>query len=235
MSLTWTTILLSELSARGLKHVFIAPGSRSTPLVLAAANDPKIKTIVHIDERGAAFAALGVGKITGVPAGVITTSGTAVANCFPAVIEAAQSGTPLIVLSADRPAELRGTGSNQTINQVEIFGRYPTYFADLPCPGRNLSAEQMRTVTRQAMAASASGPAHLNLQFTEPLFDPHERVIPDCSTSASVNNSLSLPITVADEDLNGALNILNQAKSGLVVCGAMSPGVDLDLVALNAK
>ena len=125
----WARGLIDELARAGLREVVVAPGSRSTPLVMACAADDRLRVRVHLDGRSCGFFALGVGKARGQPAAVITTSGTAVANLFPAVVEASQSGVPLLVLSADRPHRLRGADANQAIDQLRIFGPYPKAFS----------------------------------------------------------------------------------------------------------
>lgn len=134
-----TFSFLAALHYLGLKHVIISPGSRSTPLVLAAASVSGLKKTVVLDERSAGFMGLGIGKATGKPAALICTSGTAVANYFPAVIEAAKSRVPLLLLTADRPEKLLYSGANQTINQQEIYGDYPVFFHDL---GKMLKADE---------------------------------------------------------------------------------------------
>jgi 2-succinyl-5-enolpyruvyl-6-hydroxy-3-cyclohexene-1-carboxylate synthase len=157
--------IIDELLKAGCELFAIAPGSRSTPLVLAAAS-AGVKTVVCHDERSLGFFALGHAKATGKPAAIIVTSGTAVANLFPAVVEAFMSQTPLIILSADRPAELRGSGANQTIDQVRMFGNYARYFLDLtPCA-------RVRELVCQAASRALGpipGPVQINCQFTEPL------------------------------------------------------------------
>ena len=169
----WARSLLDELARCGVRHLVVAPGSRSTPLVLAAAGDPRFQMIAQVDERAAGFLALGVGKGTGVPAAVITTSGTAVANLLPAVVEAAQSETPLLILSADRPPHLRGADANQAIDQVHLFGRYPRFFRELsPYPVTPATLRHLRQVACEAVAhavGAPAGPVHLNLPFTKPL------------------------------------------------------------------
>ena len=116
----------------GSDHFVVSPGSRSTPLTVAVARNPKAHTTIHFDERGAAFFALGHAKATGKPAVLICTSGTAVANYFPAVVEASMDNIPLIILSADRPPELIDVGANQAIFQDNIYGEYPRYYKNLP-------------------------------------------------------------------------------------------------------
>jgi len=173
----WARSIVDELARCGLREVVVAPGSRSTPLVMAFARDERVRARVHLDERSASFFALGIGKATGRPAAVLTTSGTAVANLLPAVVEAAQSGVPLIVLSADRPRRLRGADANQTIDQVGIFGSFVRDFHDLAPPsaeGRAL--RHLRSVIARAYAFSigdVGGPVHLNVPFDKPL-EPSE-------------------------------------------------------------
>ncbi len=114
----WGFLLIDELVRNGVEFFCISPGSRSTPLTIAAAENPNANTIICHDERGAAFYALGYGCATGRPGALICTSGTASANYFPAIVEAHQSNIPLLILTADRPPELQDTGANQTVDQV---------------------------------------------------------------------------------------------------------------------
>ena len=191
-------LAVEELCRLGCPAFCVAPGARSSPLALAVARHPVAAARLHrgLDERSLAFFALGVGRATGRAAVVITTSGTAVANLLPAAVEASMAGAPLLLLTADRPSELRGTGANQTIDQVGIFGGYVRHFADVapPCSaegaaaaagGRGGGARVLCEVGRAFDAAcrgvpSSSrppgapprvlpGPAHLNLQLSEPL------------------------------------------------------------------
>ena len=182
----WARSLIDELARSGLREVVVAPGSRSTPLVMACSADERIRVRVHLDERSCGFFALGIGKSTGRPAAVVTTSGTAVANLYPAVVEASQSGVPLIVLSADRPHRLRGADANQAIDQVHLFGTYPRAFFELPEP--TLEARALRHVRGLAVRAWASacghraGPVHINVPFDKPLepaTPPEELMIAD--------------------------------------------------------
>jgi 2-succinyl-5-enolpyruvyl-6-hydroxy-3-cyclohexene-1-carboxylate synthase len=169
----WARTLLDELARAGVRHVVVAPGSRSTPLVLALADDARFRTAVQVDERSAAFLALGVGKGTGMPAAVVTTSGTAVANLLPAVVEAAQAEVPLLVLTADRPPRLRGADANQAIEQPGIFGGYVRLYRELsPAETSERTLRHLRSVAAQAVAAALgepAGPVHLNLPFEKPL------------------------------------------------------------------
>jgi 2-succinyl-5-enolpyruvyl-6-hydroxy-3-cyclohexene-1-carboxylate synthase len=141
----WGSLIVEELIRQGIDYFCISPGSRSTPLTIAAARHPKAQHNICNDERAAAYLALGYAKATGTPAVVISTSGTAVANYFPAVVEASFDLVPLIVLSADRPPELRATGANQTITQTDIFGDYVRWQFDLPCPDEKIPPQMVLT------------------------------------------------------------------------------------------
>jgi 2-succinyl-5-enolpyruvyl-6-hydroxy-3-cyclohexene-1-carboxylate synthase len=175
---TFATRLVRAFAALGVQHAIVSPGSRSQALALALAAieaEGRITLHVRIDERDAGFTALGIARESGRPALVVTTSGTAVANLVPAVVEASHSGLPMIVLAADRPARLRGTGSNQTTWQPGLFGRFVRAEADVeaPLPGvipdaRALAAEAF-AATAGGADGIAAGPVHLNLQFVEPL------------------------------------------------------------------
>ncbi|MCF6238810.1 MAG: 2-succinyl-5-enolpyruvyl-6-hydroxy-3-cyclohexene-1-carboxylic-acid synthase, partial [Candidatus Marinimicrobia bacterium] len=164
--------MINQLIRLGVTQFVISPGSRSTPLTVAAARNPEAQTMVHFDERGAAFFALGHAKARGVPAVLICTSGTAVANYFPAVVEASMANIPLIILSADRPPELIDVGANQAIFQDNIYGNYPRLFKNLTPPSSTTQAEEVSTLITelyQAATGSRPGPVHLNCQFREPL------------------------------------------------------------------
>jgi 2-succinyl-5-enolpyruvyl-6-hydroxy-3-cyclohexene-1-carboxylate synthase len=181
-NLLWATLVVEELVRCGVDFFCVAPGSRSTPLVAALAANERAEKLVHFDERGTAFAAVGYARATGRPAAWITTSGTAVANGLPAVVEAATDGMPMILLTADRPPELRQTGANQTIDQPDIFGDYARWRFDLPAPDESVDPAMVLTTIDQAVyraRRSPSGPVHLNLMFREPFLpdeDPHEPV-----------------------------------------------------------
>ena len=129
LNIFWAQLIIEELIRGGVDYFCISPGSRSTPLVVAAARNKNARCMISYDERGSAFHALGYARATNKPAAVITTSGTAVANLYPAVIEAATDNVPMILLTADRPAELIDTSANQTIDQEYIFGRYTRWLS----------------------------------------------------------------------------------------------------------
>jgi 2-succinyl-5-enolpyruvyl-6-hydroxy-3-cyclohexene-1-carboxylate synthase len=168
-----------ELARCGLREVVIAPGSRSTPLAMAFGDleqRGRLRLHVRIDERSASFTALGLAKASRRPTAVLCTSGTAAANFYPAVIEADESCIPLLVLTADRPPELRSTGANQAIDQLKLYGGAVRWFCEVGVPERRTgAAAYWRSVACQAWGHSAgsagglAGPVHLNLAFRDPL------------------------------------------------------------------
>ncbi len=168
----WSETLLTELSRFGVKHVCIAPGSRSTPLTLEAADNPNFTIHTHFDERGLGFMALGLAKASQSPIAVIVTSGTAVANLLPAVAEAKLTGEKLVLLTADRPIELVSCGANQAIDQLGIFSQHVTASLNLPSPTLNTSLNWLLTSIDEVMfAQQQSGSAvHINCAFPEPLY-----------------------------------------------------------------
>lgn len=176
-NILYANVFVDALVAAGLKRVCFLPGSRHTPLILAfARHRDAIDIYSHLDERSAAFFALGLGAATNEPAALVCTSGSAAANFFPAIIEARQSRVPLLVLSADRPPELRHSGANQTIDQVKLFGDAVAWFVEAPLPEADpppLAIRNLRTLAARAMAKTASGVVHINLPFRKP-FEPSE-------------------------------------------------------------
>ncbi|MFB6353364.1 MAG: 2-succinyl-5-enolpyruvyl-6-hydroxy-3-cyclohexene-1-carboxylic-acid synthase [Halobacteriales archaeon] len=169
----WGRAILDELAKAGLDAVCVAPGSRSTPLAVAAHEQPDLRVYSLLDERSAGFFALGRAKRSGRPTPLVCTSGTAAAEFHPAVIEADRSRTPLLLLTADRPPELADSGANQTVDQTRLYGDAVRWFRALPEPaaaGRTLRS--LRTTVARAVLASKGanpGPVHLNVPFEKPL------------------------------------------------------------------
>lgn len=165
--------LVDEWVRHGVRYAFVAPGSRSTPMTLALARDPRLRVEVVIDERSAAFMALGAARASGVPAIVVCTSGSAAAHFHPAVVEADHARVPLIVLSADRPPELRDTGAGQTIDQQHLYGRSVRWYCDPGPPEAIAQADAFwRSLASRAVGEARGprpGPVHLNLPLREPL------------------------------------------------------------------
>lgn len=173
-NLPFGELVISSLRLLGVEHFVVSPGSRSTPLTLALSGNLEDVTVV-LDERSAAFRALGRIKATRRPVALVCTSGSAGAHYYPAVIEAREAGLPLIVLTADRPPELRHCHAGQTIDQQNLFGNYPLLFAELPLPSLDTELlRQVREICRVAVGTALGaphGPVHLNCPFREPFFD----------------------------------------------------------------
>ncbi len=219
-----------ELIRCGLREVVLAPGSRSTPLAMAfagasqqgAAAQERIRLHVRIDERSASFTALGLAKASRRPVAVLCTSGTAAANFHPAVIEAGESAVPLIVLTADRPPELRGTGANQTIDQIKLYGAAVRWFCEAGTPeARPGMAAYWRSLAGQAWARAAglagglAGPVHLNLPLRDPLVPGGEAPWPDSLEGRPGGQ----PWTCFEDPPAGGVLELPWTERGVVVCG----------------
>jgi 2-succinyl-5-enolpyruvyl-6-hydroxy-3-cyclohexene-1-carboxylate synthase len=222
----WGSLLVEELIRHGIDRFFISPGSRSTPLVAAVADNPRATCSVHFDERGAAFRALGYARGSGKPAAIICTSGTAAANYYPAIIEASVDCLPMIVLTADRPPELRNTGANQTIDQVELYGKYVRQFVDLPCPSTDVPvAGLLDTIDDLVRTATSSprGPVHLNCLFREPLAPiPSGENLSDYLAGLDKRDTPKVRISVpATRDIERAAALIRESRRGLLVIGQL--------------
>jgi 2-succinyl-5-enolpyruvyl-6-hydroxy-3-cyclohexene-1-carboxylate synthase len=166
--------LVEELARCGVRHACVSPGSRSTPLAIALWRQPSIETTVHVDERSSGFFALGAAQASGRPVAVLTTSGSAAANVHPAVVEADEAGIPLLVLTADRPPELRGIGAGQTIDQVKLYGSAVRWFCELGVqeaddPGLLHARSTACRAYAAARGEPTPGPVHVNVPFRDPL------------------------------------------------------------------
>jgi 2-succinyl-5-enolpyruvyl-6-hydroxy-3-cyclohexene-1-carboxylate synthase len=172
-NILWAKIFIDQLAALGVKYACISPGFRSTPLTYVLSKNRKIKSFINIDERSSAFFALGLARATKQPVMIVTTSGTAVAELYPAIIEAYQQRTPLIICTADRPPELIGTGANQTINQHNIFKNHIRWFRDLGLPSISETGfHHLQKIAIEAYRISLfedKNPVHLNFPFRKPL------------------------------------------------------------------
>ena len=233
----WSTLIVEELVRHGIKRFCISPGSRSTPLTAAAARNSDTECSVFPDERAAAFFALGYARSARKPAALICTSGTAVANYFPAIIEASIDYQPMLVLSADRPFELLETGANQTIRQHGIFGSYTRWHCELPEPSEKIPANALLSTidyaVRQSLGTSP-GPVHLNQPFREP-FDPVDT--PDDSTWTDILalwkekheplNSFAFDKKKAESvTVNRIKKLLTGSSSPLLVAGHLDTRAD---------
>jgi 2-succinyl-5-enolpyruvyl-6-hydroxy-3-cyclohexene-1-carboxylate synthase len=168
----WSALLVEELVRCGVSSFVLSPGSRSTPLTLAVAAHPGATRVMHFDERGAAFYALGRARALGKPVALICTSGSAAANYWPAVVEADATGAPLLLVTADRPPELLHCGANQAIDQMRLFGGYARAAFELPCPDVAVPASYLLGTVNQACRIARGphpGPVHINCAFREPL------------------------------------------------------------------
>jgi 2-succinyl-5-enolpyruvyl-6-hydroxy-3-cyclohexene-1-carboxylate synthase len=227
----WAYLIVEELVRCGVDFFCVAPGSRSTPLVAALAANERARSLIHFDERGTAFAALGYARATGRPAAWITTSGTAVANGLPAVVEASTDGVPMILLTADRPPELRQTGANQTIDQPDIFGDYVSWRFDLPAPDPGIDPAMVLTTVDQAAyraTRTPQGPVHLNLMFREPFLldsNEHEGISGPSSWERSYGPYTSyaaMKPTVEEMEVHHLWETLRPVRRGLIVAGRLA-------------
>jgi 2-succinyl-5-enolpyruvyl-6-hydroxy-3-cyclohexene-1-carboxylate synthase len=240
--------LVDELARAGVTDACLAPGSRSAPVALALAEHPGIAVHVHLDERSAAFFALGAAKRSGRPVVVLCTSGTAAANFHPAVLEADHARTPLLVLTADRPPELRGTGANQAADQLKLYGPAVRWFCEVGVPADDPAAGRYwRSLASRAWAEATgppAGPVHLNLAFAEPLvpLDPPTPTAtgwPRLAGEPVEGRAGGAPWTAAPrgkrvaapDDVNALVEAVRNHPRGLLVAGW---GVDLDPLAVDA-
>lgn len=218
LNLTAAAALVSGLVTGGVRRAVISPGSRSSPLALAADHCPHLTSTILPDERSAAFFALGQARAEGRPVLVIATSGTAPANWFPAVIEASMDEVPLVLVSADRPEELLRTGANQTVDQEFMFGRYPRDYLRLPAPtGRDFKLFAS-TGCRAADGAlwPRPGPVHVNAAFREPLLPSADEPALDWPEAAG---EIQRPSILPDPSAMDRLERRLAGGNGVILCG----------------
>ncbi len=238
------SLIVHALAQAGLRAVCVAPGSRSTPLVLAFHAQPDIRIYRHLDERSAAFFALGMALEWDEPVALLCTSGTAVANFFPALIEAKMSQVPLLLLTADRPPELRHSGANQTIDQVKIYGDQVLWSVDVALPQADtpdVAVRALQTLAARAYATAnglVKGPVHLNFPFRKPL-EPDDSSqyagVSSQHTASSTETALHNSKFITHNFERGVLqptgaqlewlaNLVEEHSRGLIVCGPRCPG-----------
>ena len=244
----WSEWLIEALCASGVRTAVVSPGSRSTPLVLAIARveaEGRLEARVVADERVAGFVALGQAKMTGVPTLLVCTSGTAGSHYLPAVIEASLTGTPLIIVTADRPPELQARGANQTIDQSNLFGRHVRLSLDLgvPDPDPRACEGLVRTAVRavQASLAPDPGPVHLNARFRKPLqadsADPSE--VSDLRSRIASAFAAGLPrprplrLVPDPHDLDELATRIRRVRRGVVLAGPASVSSPVPFSALE--
>lgn len=231
----WSSIIAETLKRLGLTTAIICPGSRSAPLTVAFAQHPEIEAIPILDERSAAFFALGVAKRSHVPAALVCTSGTAGANFYPAVIEASESQVPLLVLTADRPPELRDCHAGQAIDQQKLYGSYPNWQAELALPSQKIGMlRYLRQTIVQAVKRSlfsVPGAVHLNVPFREPLAPTPQ---PDTLNSQLHQEDFFAGITLnpyphsctgdsASRPYSSLLSTWKQCERGIIIAGVAQP------------
>lgn len=212
---------VEALVGAGVREAVVCPGSRSTPLALALRSHPGLRVFVHLDERAAAYFGLGLARAARRPVVLLSTSGTAAVNFAPAVTEAREARVPLVVLTADRPPELRDRGANQTIDQVHLYGRQAKWFVELPVPEAGPVPEaHVRSVAARAVATAAAppaGPVHVNWPFRDPLvpvgsLEPDPEAAPHTSVVAGLRR-------LDDEELRVLAERLAASRRPLLVCG----------------
>ncbi|HEV7556787.1 MAG TPA: 2-succinyl-5-enolpyruvyl-6-hydroxy-3-cyclohexene-1-carboxylic-acid synthase, partial [Kofleriaceae bacterium] len=218
----WAETIACALADAGVVTCVISPGSRSTPLVAALAQDSRIEVVPIIDERAAGFFALGVARATGVPTAIACTSGSAAAHYLPAIVEASEAGVPIVALTADRPPELHDCGANQTIDQVRLYGSFARGFFDLGAPvGGELAMRAVRRKIVQAVTVARGprpGPVHVNLAFRKPL----EPVAAESGRAIREPVITKPPRLVADHGAVAALaDAIAKEPNGMIVAGAM--------------
>ena len=228
----WSRVVARTLVDAGIRKLIASPGSRSTPFLISCLREPLLEVHHVLDERSAAFVALGAARVRGEPIAVLATSGTAPAHWYPAIIEASLANHPIVFLSADRPTEQGFCGAAQTIDQTHLFGRHVRFFADPGNPEGTPSALfGLRRLLHQAIAHAKGpipGPVHINLRARKPLE-------PKATTSLALDAVLAVPLpktevrlTESAESLDLAAELLSRAERPLFVVGPLAPTEDVD-------
>ncbi len=222
--------MVASLVQAGVENVVVSPGSRSTPLAYAFASTKQLHMYRQVDERSAAFFALGIAKATGKPVVLLCTSGTAAANYFPAIVEASYARVPLIVITADRPHELRGVGAPQAINQSNLYGANVKWSVDFPladgaAPTLPLIERHIARAVAVAMSAPF-GPVHINVPFREPLLIDFREELSETTFKHSSMGQL-IPSMAAQQEL---AEILRATKKGFIIIGELALGTELAIM-----
>jgi 2-succinyl-5-enolpyruvyl-6-hydroxy-3-cyclohexene-1-carboxylate synthase len=235
--------IVDELARCGMRHAVTSPGSRNAPISLSLAADERIESVSVIDERAAGFMALGMAKASGRPVAVTCTSGTAAANLLPAVVEAHEARVPLIVLTADRPPELRDVGAGQAIDQIKIFGSAAKWFVEVGNgdPGTDW-ATHVRALACRAWWTAAQGrpgPVHLNLPLREPLA-PVEEAMDSAPWQGRADGRPWVEVqaaagALADEQVEVLAERIASTPRGAIVCGSAGEGLAEPIAALAAR
>ena len=231
----WSSVLVETLIRSGVAQAVVSPGSRSAPLVFALARHPGIEAIPVLDERSAAFFALGLARREGRPVALVCTSGTAAANYLPAIIEAQESGVPLVVITADRPPELRACASGQTIDQQKLYGSHVNFFHELAVPEANEGLlRYLRQTVAHAVARAltpAAGPVHLNAPFRDPLPPVADGVAEKLSSGVDWAGFFAHLEPLPAVEPGAKLPVLDRAQRGLIVAGPAQPADPVAYVA----
>ncbi len=236
LNLAWSQAMVSGFIAAGVSDAVISPGSRSTPMALAMLRQPRLRCHVAIDERSAAYFALGLAKANQRPALLLATSGTAPANWLPAVIEANHSGVPLVMISADRPPELQNCGANQTINQAALFGAHVRASHLLGAPETGFDPAYLHRLAAQVYEQASwphPGPVHVNQPFREPLLPSTPQLPEEMPERIRVAPPALPPDSKEIRELASQIS----GQPGIIVCGEMPPreGQNAAIAALAAR
>lgn len=220
--------IVASLVQNGVEDVVISPGSRSTPLAYAFASTKQMNLYRQVDERSAAFFALGIAKAKAKPVVLLCTSGTAAANYYPAIVEAKYARVPLIVITADRPHELREVGAPQAINQIHLYGEHVKWYGEFPIPDEEKETlpfiEHQIARAVQIAKSYPLGPVHINIPFREPLLIDFRDELPKVKFLSSFQSSIVPDL----EAKNTISNIINQTKRGFLVIGELPLGTNVD-------
>jgi 2-succinyl-5-enolpyruvyl-6-hydroxy-3-cyclohexene-1-carboxylate synthase len=228
---TWAYKIIDAFITQGVNYFCCAPGSRSTSLELAIANHPRAAHLVHFDERGLCFYAVGFGKATKKPAVIVATSGTAIGNLMPGVMEACNERVPLILLSADRPPELRECGANQTCDQVKLFNNFIRWQVDLPCSDERIPDRYLSSTISHALLMATyppAGPVHINCMFREPLFSNSVEHVP-VEHRVTFEQGILYP---SSEAIRYWTTTLSKKRRGVIIAGSSSTDISDAVFAL---